>query len=106
MERNFDEAEGVELEVEAPGASTDVLWQLEAGRADLAILDIHLPRPWRASRALMSSGCAPRRQRLLALLVLAAPDVRRLRRLAGQRVGVTGLPSDDAVGRLPCVAMR
>ena len=40
-ERDFDEAEGVELEVEAPGASTDALRQLEAGRADLAILDIH-----------------------------------------------------------------
>ena len=39
--RAFDEAEGVELEVTAPGASTDALRQLQGGRADLAILDIH-----------------------------------------------------------------
>ena len=41
MARGFDDAEGVSLTVRAPGASTDALALLQAGRADLAILDIH-----------------------------------------------------------------
>src|SRR5215204_1303101 len=40
-EREYDEAEGVELDVRAPGASTDALRLLQAGRVDMAILDIH-----------------------------------------------------------------
>ena len=40
-ERDYDGAEGVNLKVRAPGASTDALKLLEAGRVDMAILDIH-----------------------------------------------------------------
>ena len=40
-EREYDDAEGVELEIRKPGASTDALRLLQAGRADMAILDIH-----------------------------------------------------------------
>src|SRR3954465_16052866 len=40
-ERGYDEAEGVNLRVRVPGASTDALKLLEAGRTDMAILDIH-----------------------------------------------------------------
>ena len=39
--RDYDGAEGVNLQVRAPGASTDALKLLEAGRVDMAILDIH-----------------------------------------------------------------
>src|SRR5918912_2469518 len=39
--RGYDRAEGVRLRVRVPGASTDALKLLEAGRTDLAILDIH-----------------------------------------------------------------
>jgi ABC-type nitrate/sulfonate/bicarbonate transport system substrate-binding protein len=96
-ERGFDDAEGVHLRVRAPGASTDALKLLEAGRTDMAILDIHdlgLAR----ERGADIVGVMAVVQRPLAA-VLAAPSVRRPRRLEGRRAGVTGLPSDDAVLR-------
>ncbi len=93
--RGFDEAEGVELEVRAPGASTDALRQLQAGRADMAILDIHdLALAREKGRDIV--GVMALLQRPLAS-VQAQPEVRRPRDLEGRRVGVTGLPSDVAV---------
>jgi ABC-type nitrate/sulfonate/bicarbonate transport system substrate-binding protein len=93
--RGYDEAEGVRLEVRAPGSSADALKLLQAGRTDLAVLDIH------------DLGLARERERdvvgVMALVqqplaaVLAQRSVRRPRELEGERVGVTGLPSDDAV---------
>jgi putative hydroxymethylpyrimidine transport system substrate-binding protein len=96
-ERGFDEAEGVRLRVRVPGASTDALRQLESGRADMAILDIHdlgLAREKGADVV----GVMALVQRPLAA-VIARRAVRRPRQLEGRRVGVTGLPSDDAVLR-------
>lgn len=93
--RGYDEAEGVRLRVRAPGASTDALKALQAGRTDMAILDIHdlgLAR----ERGADVVGVMAVVQRPLAA-VLAAPEVRRPRGLEGRRVGVTGLPSDSAV---------
>jgi putative hydroxymethylpyrimidine transport system substrate-binding protein len=96
-ERGFDEAEGVELEIQAPGASTDSLKLLQSGRADLAILDIHdLGLAREQGRDVV--GVMAFVQRPLAA-VLALPSVRSPRALAGKRVGVTGLPSDEAVLR-------
>ena len=96
-ERDYDDAEGVELDVKAPGASTDALKQLEAGRADLAILDIHDLGLARQQGADIVGVMAFVQQPLAA--VLAQPGIRSPRQLEGQRVGVTGLPSDDAVLR-------
>src|SRR5215212_5889052 len=96
-ERGYDEAEGVELQVRKPGASTDALKLLQAGRADMAILDIHdvgLARE--QGRDIV--GVMAFVQRPLAA-VLAQPSVRSPRELEGQRVGVSGLPSDEAVLR-------
>jgi ABC-type nitrate/sulfonate/bicarbonate transport system substrate-binding protein len=97
LSRDYDDAEGVTLEVQAPGASTDALRQLQGGRADMAILDIHdlgLARQEGADLV----GVMAVVQRPLAS-VLAQPAVRRPRDLEGRRVGVTGLPSDVAVLR-------
>jgi len=96
-EREYDDAEGVELDVKAPGASTDALKQLEAGRADLAILDIHDLGLARQQGADIVGVMAFVQQPLAA--VLAQPGIRSPRQLEGHRVGVTGLPSDDAVLR-------
>ena len=96
-ERGYDEAEGVELEIRRPGASTDALRQLQTGRADMAILDIHdlgLAR----ERGRDVVGVYAVVQRPLAA-VIARPGIERPRDLEGRRVGVTGLPSDDAVLR-------
>jgi putative hydroxymethylpyrimidine transport system substrate-binding protein len=94
-ERGYDEADGVELEVRAPGQSTDALKQLEAGRADMAILDIHdLGLAREQGHDIV--GVMAFVQRPLAA-VLAQPSIRSPRDLEGERAGVTGLPSDDAV---------
>jgi putative hydroxymethylpyrimidine transport system substrate-binding protein len=96
-ERDYDEAEGVTLDVRAPGASTDALRLLQGGRVDMAILDIHdlaLARERRRDIV----GVMALLQRPLAS-VLAQPQVRRPRDLDGRRAGVSGLPSDMAVLR-------
>jgi ABC-type nitrate/sulfonate/bicarbonate transport system substrate-binding protein len=95
LERAFDEAEGVELEVEQPGASTDALKLLAAGDTDFAILDIHdlgLAREKGADLV----GVMALVQRPLAA-ILAQPGIASPKDLEGERVGVTGLPSDVAV---------
>ena len=73
-----------DLKIRVPAASTDSLKLLAAGRADMAVVDIH------------DLGLA---REAGADLVGVAGTVRRPRDLEGKRVGVTGLPSDDAVLR-------
>ncbi len=90
-----DRARGVDLEIRVPSSSTDSLRLLASGRADLGIVDIHdlgLAR----ERGADVVGVGALAQRPLAA-VLAEPEVARPRELEGRRVGVTGLPSDDAV---------
>jgi|HigsolmetaAR202D_1030399.scaffolds.fasta_scaffold13613_3 ABC-type nitrate/sulfonate/bicarbonate transport system substrate-binding protein len=95
VERGYDDAEGVRLQVTPPTSSTDGVKALLSGRADLAILDIHdLALAREQGRDLV--GVMALVQTPLAA-VLAQPGVRRPRDLEGRRVGVTGLPSDDAV---------
>jgi putative hydroxymethylpyrimidine transport system substrate-binding protein len=91
------EERGVELEVREPSSSTDAPKLLEAGRAQFAILDVHdlgLAR----ERGLDLVGVAPIVQRPLAAVIAAdraaTPSPGDLE---GGTVGVTGLPSDDAV---------
>jgi putative hydroxymethylpyrimidine transport system substrate-binding protein len=96
-ERAYDDAEGVQLEVRAPGASTDALRQLVSGRVDMALLDIHdLALAREQGRDIV--GVMALVQRPLAS-VLAQPDISRPRDLEGKRAGVSGLPSDVAVLR-------
>src|ERR1044072_6262353 len=92
----YDDA-GIELTVRQPGESTDAPKLLEAGRTDFAILDIHDLGIAR-QRGLDVVGVLPLAQRPLAA-VLADGDsaVKRPRDLEGGAVGVTGLPSDEAV---------
>ena len=88
---------GVDLTIREPGSSTDAPKLLEAGRADLAILDIHDLGIAR-ERGLDLVGVMPLVQRPLASVIARADGpVRRPRDLEGHTVGVTGLPSDDAV---------
>ena len=72
--RGFYREAGLELTIRPPGESSDAPKLLEAGRVDLAILDIH--------DLGIARGDGP---------------VRRPRDLEGRTVGVTGLPSDEAV---------
>ncbi len=86
------------LRVIVPSSSTDSLKLLASGRADLSVVDIHdlgLAR----ERGADVVGVGQLVDRPLAA-VIARPDIERPRDLSGRwRVGVTGLPSDDAVLR-------
>jgi ABC-type nitrate/sulfonate/bicarbonate transport system substrate-binding protein len=94
-QRGLDVREGVKLTVRAPSASTDAVRLLLGGRAQLAILDIHDLAIARAKgRDLV--GVMAIVQRPLAA-ILTRPGIARPKDLEGRRVGVTGLPSDDAV---------
>jgi len=89
--------DGVRLDVQVPSSSTDAVRLLLAGRVDLAVLDIHdLALAREEGRDLV--GVLALVQRPLAA-VLARPGIRSPRDLEGERVGVTGLPSDEAVLR-------
>jgi ABC-type nitrate/sulfonate/bicarbonate transport system substrate-binding protein len=95
LAHGYDRAAGVRLHVQVPGSSTDSAKLLLANRVQLAIMDIHDLALARAQgRPLV--GVMALVQRPLAA-VLAQPDVRTPRALEGKRVGVTGVPSDDAV---------
>jgi putative hydroxymethylpyrimidine transport system substrate-binding protein len=92
-----DQADPVRIVPRAPGASTDSLKLLSSGRADFAILDIHdLGLAREAGEDVVGVGSIV--QRPLAA-VIARDGIERPRDLEGKRVGVTGLPSDDAVLR-------
>jgi putative hydroxymethylpyrimidine transport system substrate-binding protein len=88
---------GIDLTIRRPGESTDAPKLLAAGRAGFAILDIHDLGIAR-ERGLAVVGAMPIVQRPLASVIARADDpVRRPRELEGRTVGVTGLPSDEAV---------
>jgi putative hydroxymethylpyrimidine transport system substrate-binding protein len=87
-----------DLEVRVPGSSTDSLKLLLAGRADMAVVDIHdlgLAR----ERGSDVVGVGALVQRPLAAVIGRFGELRRPRGLEGRRVGVTGLPSDVALLR-------
>ena len=96
LEREIYEEEGVDLEVRAPSASTDAPKLLEAGRVQFAIFDIH-DLGLAAERGFDVVGLMPIVQRPLAAVLARSDAVQRPSDLQGKRVGVTGLPSDDAV---------
>ncbi len=92
-----DTGEGVRLRIRNPSSSSDSLKLLATGRADIAVADIHdLGLARERGSDLVGVGALV--QRPLAS-VIAGPGVKRPRALEGKRVGVTGVPSDDAVLR-------
>ena len=103
-ERDLDRRHDVDLQVRVPSSSTDSLKLLAGGRADVSIVDIHdlgLAR----ERGADVVGIGALVQRPLAAII-ARPEIAQPRDLEGKRVGVTGLPSDDAVLRAAVEADR
>lgn len=95
LERGYDDAEGVHLDVEPPGQSTDGIKALLSGQKDMALVDIHDLAIARSKGKDVVGVMAIVQTPLAA--VMAQPDVTRPKDLEGRKVGVTGLPSDDAV---------
>jgi NitT/TauT family transport system substrate-binding protein/putative hydroxymethylpyrimidine transport system substrate-binding protein len=80
-----------------PASSTDSLKLLVSRRVDMAVVDIHdLGLARERGEDIVGVGALV--QRPLAAII-TRPGVERPRELEGKRVGVTGLPSDDAVLR-------
>lgn len=97
LSRGLYRSQGVDLGVQPPSASSDAPKLLQSGSTDFAILDIHDLGIAR-ERGVPLVGIAAIVQRPLAAVIARAHGpVRRPRDLEGQTVGVTGLPSDDAV---------
>jgi NitT/TauT family transport system substrate-binding protein/putative hydroxymethylpyrimidine transport system substrate-binding protein len=91
LAKGLDKKHGVKLVVRQPSASTDSLKLLAAGRADLAIVDIH-DLGLAKEKGADIVGVGDLVTRPLAS-VIAQANVARPRDLEGRRVGVTGLPS-------------
>ncbi len=88
---------GIALTIRQPGESTDAPKLLEAGRAEFAILDIHDLGIAR-ERGLDVVGVTAVVERPLASVIARGGGaVHRPRDLEDRTVGVTGLPSDEAV---------
>ena len=96
-ERGWFADEGLTLEVRTPGDSTDAPKLLAAGQADFAVMDIN-DLGIAAERDFDFVAIGALVQVPLASVIAAdGSAVRRPRDLEGGKVGVTGLPSDDAV---------
>jgi putative hydroxymethylpyrimidine transport system substrate-binding protein len=89
--------EGLDLKIQEPSSSADSAKLLEAGRADFAVMDINdfgIAR----ERGLNLVAIAAIVQRPLASVIARDPkEIRTPADLAGKTIGVTGVPSDDAV---------
>ena len=89
--------EGVDLTIREPSTTADSAKLLEAGRADFAVMDINdfgIAR----ERGLDLVAIAAIVQRPLASVIARdRNEIRTPADLAGKTVGVTGVPSDDAV---------
>lgn len=97
LREGFYSDAGVDLAVHAPTSSTDAPRLLAAGRTDFAVLDIH-DLDIARHRGLPLVGVAPIVDRPLASVIARDPArVRTPANLAGATVGVTGVPSDEAV---------
>ncbi len=93
-QRGYDRQLGVRISILVPGSGPDTLKLLSSHRADLGVLDIDdlaLAR----DRGVDVVGVAALVQRPLSAII-AQPSITRPRDLDGQRVGVSGLPSDPA----------
>lgn len=90
---------GIDLSVREPGSSTDAPKLLRAGRVDLAVMDIHDLAIAR-EQGIDLVGVGALVQRPLAAVIAGDRDaIRTPADLLGSTIGVTGLPSDDAVVR-------
>jgi putative hydroxymethylpyrimidine transport system substrate-binding protein len=93
----FFEDEGIDLQIQEPSSTADSAKLLETGRADFAVMDINdfgIAR----ERGLDLVAIAAIVQRPLASVIARDPDeIQTPADLAGKTIGVTGVPSDDAV---------
>jgi putative hydroxymethylpyrimidine transport system substrate-binding protein len=95
--QNYFKDAGINLTIQEPSSTADSAKLLETGRADFAVMDINdfgIAR----ERGLDLVAIAAIVQRPLASVIARDPnEIRTPADLAGKTIGVTGVPSDDAV---------
>jgi putative hydroxymethylpyrimidine transport system substrate-binding protein len=88
---------GVDLRVVQPTSTADTLKLIDAGRADLGLADpIDVAGQVAAGRPAVIVGGIVQRP-LGGVIVLDASGIDRAAQLEGRTVGITGVPSDEAV---------
>jgi putative hydroxymethylpyrimidine transport system substrate-binding protein len=93
----YFEEEGVDLEIREPSSTADSAKLLAAGRADFAIIDINDFGIARERSADLVAIAAIVQRPLASVIAGDRDEIRTPADLAGKTVGVTGVPSDDAV---------
>ncbi len=93
----FYQDAGVDLTVQPPGESTDAPKLLAAGKVEFAILDIHDLGIARQSGLDLVGVMSVVKRPLAAVIARKDGPIHSPKDLQGQTVGVTGLPSDEAV---------
>jgi NitT/TauT family transport system substrate-binding protein/putative hydroxymethylpyrimidine transport system substrate-binding protein len=89
--------EGLDLNIQEPSSSADSAKLLEAGRADFAVMDINDFGIARERGLDLVATAAIVQRPLAAVIARNRNEIRTPADLAGKTVGVTGVPSDDAV---------
>lgn len=97
MENGYYEGSNIDLEIVEPTSTSDTLKLIDQGKAAFGIaagidLAIQIDRG-RGAKGIMALVQRP----LGGVITLADHDLTRPRQLEGRTVGVTGVPSDDAV---------
>jgi putative hydroxymethylpyrimidine transport system substrate-binding protein len=95
--QGYFEEQGIELEIREPSSTADSAKLLAAGRADFAIMDINDFGIARGRGADLVAIAAIVQRPLASVIARDRDEVRTPADLAGKTVGVTGVPSDDAV---------
>jgi NitT/TauT family transport system substrate-binding protein/putative hydroxymethylpyrimidine transport system substrate-binding protein len=95
--RGYFADEDLELKVQEPSSSADGAKLLESGRADFAILDINDFGIARERGAEIEAIAAIVQLPLAAVIAADRDEINSPADLDGKTVGVTGVPSDDAV---------
>jgi putative hydroxymethylpyrimidine transport system substrate-binding protein len=95
--QGYFEDEGVEVTIREPSETSDAAKLLEAGRVDFAVMDINDFGIARERGADLVAIAAIVQRPLASVIARDRDEVRTPADLAGKTVGVTGVPSDDAV---------
>jgi putative hydroxymethylpyrimidine transport system substrate-binding protein len=95
--RGYFEDEGIDLTIREPSETSDAPKLLEAGRADFAVMDINDFGIAHERGANVQAIAAIVQRPLATVISRDRNEVRTPADLAGKTVGVTGVPSDDAV---------
>lgn len=97
LRRGYYRERGLRLRVAAPSSTVDPLKLVAAGRADFGLADPIDVARLRARGRDVTAVMALVQRPLGGVIARRDSAVRRPRDLEGRRVGVTGVPSDDAV---------